>query len=207
MARMTGPKCRLCRREGVQLFLKGDRCDTVKCAVKKRAKVPGMHEFRRMKHTDYGIKLREKQKVKRYYGLTERQFQRVFREAARREGNTGETLLILLERRFDNVAYLLGFASSRNTIRQMIAHGNLCVNGKRVDVPSALLSVGDIVTPGKRESTKAMVKKSFEERAKHVPAWLVRDDANLSGRLNVLPSRKDVPLDVNEQLIVEFCSL
>ena len=207
MARIIGPKCRLCRREGVQLFLKGDRCDTVKCAVKKREKVPGMHEFRRMKHTDYGMKLREKQKVKRYYGLTERQFQRVFREAARREGNTGETLLVLLERRLDNVAYLLGFASSRNTVRQMIAHGNLRLNGKKVDIPSALVDVGDVLSSGPRESTKNAIRKAFEERAKLVPGWLVRDDANLAGRLNVLPSRKDVPLDVNEQLIVEFCSL
>ena len=207
MARITGPKCRLCRREGVQLFLKGDRCDTVKCAVKKRAKVPGMHEFRRMKHTDYGMKLREKQKVKRYYGVTERQFQRVFKEAVRRDGNTGETLLVLLERRFDNVAYLLGFASSRNTVRQMIAHGNLTINGRRMDVPSALVSVGDVVSTGKRESTKAMVRKSFEERARHVPAWLSRDDQNLEGKLTGLPTRKDVPLEVNEQLIVEFCSL
>jgi small subunit ribosomal protein S4 len=207
MARNIGPKCRLCRREGMQLFLKGDRCDTVKCAVKKRAKVPGMHEFRRMKHTDYGMKLREKQKVKRYYGLTERQFQRVFREAARREGNTGETLLLLLERRLDNVAYLLGFASSRNTVRQMIAHGNLRVNGRRLDVPSALLDVGDVLSPGARESTKGMVRRSFEERSKHTPAWLSRDDENLAGRLTGLPTRKDVPLEVNEQLIVEFCSL
>jgi small subunit ribosomal protein S4 len=207
MARFIGPKCRLCRREGVQLFLKGDRCDTVKCAVKKREKVPGMHEFRRMKHTDYGIKLREKQKVKRYYGLTERQFQRVFREASRREGNTGENLLVLLERRLDNVAYLLGFASSRNGVRQMISHGNLRVNGRRMDVPSALLSVGDVVSPGAREATKTAVGKSFEERSRAVPAWLSRDDQNLAGRLTGLPSRKDVPLDVNEQLIVEFCSL
>lgn len=207
MARNVGPKCRLCRREGVQLFLKGDRCDTVKCAVKKREKVPGMHEFRRIKHTDYGMKLREKQKVKRYYGLTERQFQRVFREAARREGNTGETLLLLLERRLDNVAYLLGFASSRATVRQMIAHGNVTLNGRRVDIPSALVSVGDLIGPGKRESTKAAVKKSFEERAKHVPAWLSRDDAGLEGKVTGLPSRRDVPLEVNEQLIVEFCSL
>src|SRR5262245_12073036 len=207
MARIIGPKCRLCRREGVQLFLKGDRCDTVKCAVKKREKVPGMHEFRRMKHTDYGMKLREKQKVKRYYGLTERQFQRVFREAARREGNTGETLLVLLERRLDNVAYLLGFASSRNTVRQMIAHGNLRLNGKRIDIPAALVGVGDVIAPSPRESAKAMVKKAFEERAKLVPAWLSRDDAALEGRLTGLPTRKDVPLDVNEQLIVEFCSL
>ncbi len=207
MARNVGPKCRLCRREGVQLFLKGDRCDTVKCAVRKREKVPGMHEFRRIKHTDYGMKLREKQKVKRYYGLTERQFQRVFREAARREGNTGETLLLLLERRLDNVAYLLGFASSRATVRQMIAHGNVLLNGRRVDVPSAIVSVGDLIAPGKRESTKAAVKKSFEERAKHVPAWLSRDDAGLEGKVTGLPTRKDVPLEVNEQLIVEFCSL
>ena len=148
MARNIGPKCRLCRREGVQLFLKGDRCDTVKCAVKKREKVPGMHEFRRIKHTDYGMKLREKQKVKRYYGLTERQFQRVFREAVRREGNTGETLLLLLERRLDNVAYLLGFASSRATVRQMISHGNVTLNGRRMDIPSALVSVGDLIAPG-----------------------------------------------------------
>jgi len=207
MARIIGPKCRLCRREGVQLFLKGDRCDTVKCAVKKRAKVPGMHEFRRMKHTDYGMKLREKQKVKRYYGLTERQFQRVFREAARREGNTGETLLVLLERRLDNVAYLLGFASSRNTVRQMIAHGNLRVNGRRCDVPSALVAPGDVVSSGPRESTKALVRKAFQERAKLVPTWLVRDDEGLSGKATGLPTRKDVPIDVNEQLIVEFCSL
>src|SRR5438045_632856 len=207
MARNVGPKCRLCRREGVQLFLKGDRCDTVKCAVKKRQKVPGMHEFRRIKHTDYGMKLREKQKVKRYYGLTERQFQRVFREAARREGNTGETLLVLLERRLDNVAYLLGFASSRNTVRQMIAHGNLRMNGKRIDIPSALVDVGDVIAPGPRESARAMVRKAFEDRAKLVPAWLARDDQSLEGRLTGLPGRKDVPLDINEQLIVEFCSL
>lgn len=207
MARSIGPKCRLCRREGVQLFLKGDRCDTVKCAVKKREKVPGMHEFRRMKHTDYGMKLREKQKVKRYYGLTERQFQRVFREAARRVGNTGETLLVLLERRLDNVAYLLGLASSRATARQMIAHGNVSVNGKRVDIPSALVAVGDVVAPGKRESARAAVKRSFEERARHVPAWLTRDDAALEGKVTGLPTRRDVPLEVNEQLIVEFCSL
>ncbi len=207
MARLIGPKCRLCRREGVQLFLKGDRCDTVKCAVKKREKVPGMHEFRRMKHTDYGIKLREKQKVKRYYGVTERQFQRVFREAARREGNTGETLLLLLERRLDNVATLLGFASSRNTVRQMIAHGNVRVNGKRLDVPSAIVSVGDVIAPGPRESTRTAVKASFEQRSKHLPPWLARDDAALEGKVAGLPTRKDVPLDVNEQLIVEFCSL
>ena len=207
MARFTGPKCRLCRREGVQLFLKGERCDTVKCAVKKREKVPGMHEFRRIKHTDYGMKLREKQKVKRYYGLTERQFQRVFREAARREGNTGETLLTLLERRFDNVAVLLGFAASRNTVRQMIAHGTLRVNGKRMDIPSALLSVGDTVSASSRESTRTHVAASFEERSKHVPAWLSRDDKGLEGKVIALPGRKDVPLDVNEQLIVEFCSL
>jgi small subunit ribosomal protein S4 len=207
MARIIGPKCRLCRREGVQLFLKGDRCDTVKCAVKKREKVPGMHEFRRMKHTDYGIKLREKQKVKRYYGLTERQFQRVFREAARREGNTGETLLTLLERRLDNVAYLLGFATSRNTVRQMIAHGNLRLNGVRCDVPSALVGPGDVVSTGPRESTKSMVRKAFQERAKLVPAWLTRDDEALTGKATALPTRRDVPLDVNEQLIVEFCSL
>jgi small subunit ribosomal protein S4 len=207
MARIIGPKCRLCRREGVQLFLKGERCDSVKCAVKKREKVPGMHEFRRIKHTDYGMKLREKQKVKRYYGLTERQFQRVFREAARREGNTGETLLVLLERRIDNVAYLLGFATSRNTVRQMIAHGNLRVNGHRVDIPSALVSVGDVVTPGPRESTRTFVAAAFEERARHVPAWLSRDDKALEGKVVAVPSRKDVPIDVNEQLIVEFCSL
>jgi small subunit ribosomal protein S4 len=207
MARIIGPKCRLCRREGVQLFLKGERCDSVKCAVKKRAKVPGMHEFRRIKHTDYGMKLREKQKVKRYYGLTERQFQRVFREAARREGNTGETLLVLLERRLDNVAYLLGFATSRNTVRQMIAHGNLRVNGRRLDVPSALLSVGDVLSAGPRESTRTHVAASFEERARHVPAWLSRDDKALEGKVVAFPSRRDVPIDVNEQLIVEFCSL
>jgi len=207
MARNVGPKCRLCRREGVQLFLKGDRCDTVKCAVKKREKVPGMHEFRRIKHTDYGMKLREKQKVKRYYGLTERQFQRVFREAVRREGNTGETMLLLLERRLDNVAYLLGFASSRATVRQMISHGNVTLNGRRMDIPSAIVSVGDLIAPGKRESTKAFLTAAFEERAKHVPAWLSRDDAGLEGKVTGLPSRKDVPLEVNEQLIVEFCSL
>ena len=166
-----------------------------------------MHQYRRGKASEYSIRLREKQKVKRYYGLTERQFQRVFREAARREGNTGETLLVLLERRLDNVAYLLGFASSRNTVRQMIAHGNLRMNGKRIDIPSALVDVGDVITPGPRESTKALVRKAFEERAKLVPAWLARDDRNLEGRLTGLPSRKDVPLDVNEQLIVEFCSL
>lgn len=207
MSRSIGPKCRLCRREAVQLFLKGERCDTVKCAVKKREKVPGMHEFRRVKHTDYGMKLREKQKVKRYYGLTERQFQRVFREAARRTGNTGETLLILLERRADNVGYLLGLAPSRAGVRQMIAHGNLRLNGRRLDIPSALVSVGDVLTPSPRESARAAVKRSFEERTPHLPDWLARDDAALEGRVTGLPTRGSVRLDVNEQLIVEFCSL
>jgi small subunit ribosomal protein S4 len=183
----------------VQLFLKGDRCDTVKCAVKKREKVPGMHEFRRMKHTDYGMKLREKQKVKRYYGLTERQFQRVFREAARREGNTGETLLVLLERRLDNVAYLLGFASSRNTVRQMISHGNLRVNG-RTWHPFGLSTWGTSFLRRASPKNDPQGLRGAGEARPRAPC----DDANLPAFER--PPRGRTSADVNEQLIVEFCS-
>src|SRR3990170_6537789 len=145
MARITGPVCRLCRRDGLKLFLKGTRCDTPKCAIERRDTAPGMHQYRRGKQTDYGLHLREKQKVKHYYGVLERQFRRYFEKAEHTKGNTGDVLMSLLERRLDNVVHRLGFALSRSAAKQLISHGHITVNGKRVDVPSYLVKVGDVI--------------------------------------------------------------
>ena len=158
MARYTGPKCRLCRREGVMLYLKGSRCFTGKCAIKRRETPPGMHGWRRTRRSEYGTRLREKQKVKRWYGVLDRQFQRYFEIAERMKGNTGENLLLILERRLDSVLYWTGFATSRPHARQMIRHGHVRVNGRKVDIPSALVKAGDEITPNERESSKVIFK-------------------------------------------------
>ena len=207
MARYTGPKCKLCRREGVKLFLKGTRCETKKCGIEKRAYPPGQRSWkRRRKFSEYGLQLREKQKAKRYYGILERQFKRMFSEADRQKGNTGENLLVLLERRLDNVVVLLGWALSRAQARQVIAHGHITVNGRRMDVPSYLVEKGDVIAPKDRETSKRLVSDHREEvgTSQKTPPWFEVGD--LAARVLQFPSREDVTLDVQEQLIVELCS-
>jgi len=207
MARHTGPVCRLCRREGMKLFLKGARCETAKCAISRREYPPGMHSWRRGKFSEYGTQLREKQKLKRAYGLLEKQFRLYFEEAERKKGNTGENLLVLLERRLDNVVYLLGFASSRAQGRQLITHGHLTVNGRRVDIPSYQLRIGDTIEPYNSENSKKHVKEHAEQSAERpMPGWLDRSVDPPKGTVVSLPSRDDISIPIQEQLVVEFCS-
>ena len=207
MARNTGAKCRLCRREGVMLFLKGQRCLTDKCSIKRRETPPGMHSLRRGRLSAYGTRLREKQKVKRIYGILEAQFRRTFKEAERMKGNTGENLLVLLERRLDNVVYHLGFGLSRSHARQLVRHGHVAVNGRRCNVPSALVRAGDVVGPVNRAGSTKAIKESLEQtRGRTCPTWLVRQDEPPSGKVNVLPKRDEIPYEVNEQFIVEVAS-
>lgn len=207
MARDTGPQCKRCRREGMRLFLKGSRCDTVKCGVVKREYPPGEHAWRRGKFSEYGHQLREKQKLKRYYGVSERQFRRYFDKASRMKGNTGENLLILLESRIDNVLYRLGIARSHREARQMIVHGNICVNGKRLDIPSALLRKNDTVAPAKAEKFRNFIKANLEvTKELGQPSWLQMNPEQLEGLMLDTPKRAEVLLPIQEQLIVEFCS-
>ena len=207
---MTAPKtsvCKLCRREGVKLFLKANRCETSKCAVTKRNFPPGAHPWARARHSEYRTQLREKQKLKRYYGVMERQFAKYFDSASRMTGNTGVNLLLLLERRLDNVIYSLGFATSRKGARQLIAHGHVAVNGRRCDLPAALLRPGDKLSVSAREPIRKLVKEAVEQRSSYpLPGWLERDPVTLEGRLTVTPTRSDVSFDVREQLIVELMS-
>jgi small subunit ribosomal protein S4 len=198
--------CKLCRREGVKLFLKGQRCFSEKCGVNRRNYPPGQH-VRPKKGTDYGTQLREKQKCKRIYGVMERQFQHYFSVAQRQKGNTGENLLVLLERRLDNAVFALGFTTSRRGARQLITHGHVQVNGRRCDIPSAQLRPGDRIGVGTREALRKAVKDSLEQRSSYpTPAWLERDGTAIEGRVTALPSRTDVSFDVREQLIVELMS-
>ncbi|MCC7474100.1 MAG: 30S ribosomal protein S4 [Pirellulales bacterium] len=207
MARYTGPVCRLCRRDGMKLFLKGNRCDTPKCAIERRENPPGMHQTRRGKLTDYGVHLREKQKVKHYYGVLERQFRRYFAEAVRSKGNTGDTLLMLLERRLDNVVHRLGFGLSRSQARQMIRHGHITVNGRRVDIPSYQVRIGDVIRVKNRAKSLDLVRGSMAENARDVPDFLSRGDSQIpEGVVGRLPAIDDVSIPVQTQLIVELCS-
>ncbi len=208
MARYIGPVCRLCRREGMKLFLKGERCYTEKCAIEKRNLPPGQHgKLRKAKLVGYGLQLREKQKVKRIYGVLENQFRRYFEMADRTRGITGETLLQLLERRFDNVIYRLGLATSRAQARQLVRHGHFLVNGRKVDVPSYSLKAGDVVTVrGASAQTAAIVHAMEEVKGRGIPEWLVFDAGQLSGRVSSLPTREQINLPVQEQLIVELYS-
>ena len=208
MARYTGPKCRLCRREGEKLFLKGDKCYTDKCPFERRKYPPGVHgPERRRKMSIYGLQLREKQKVKRIYGVLERQFRRYFEKARRMGGNTGENLLSLLERRLDNVVYHLGFAKSRAQARQLVSHGHIMVNGRSVDIPSYLVREGDVVSvhPGSRQ-IPFVVEALSEKDPNTVPQWLSLDKETFSGRVVRLPVRADVTHPINERLIVELYS-
>lgn len=208
MGRHTGPVCRLCRREGLKLYLKGTRCDTPKCAIERREGVPGMHQYRRGKASEYAIRLREKQKVKRYYGIFERQFRKYFDVASRRPGNTGDALMSLIERRLDNVVTRLGFAVSRAMARQIIGHGHITVNGKKVDIPSYLVRPGDLISVKGRDHSKKLVAGNLEtEGMPPVPDWLDRTNTDPpEGRVNRLPSQQDISLPANPQLIVELLS-
>ncbi|MBL9082719.1 MAG: 30S ribosomal protein S4 [Planctomycetales bacterium] len=206
MARTTGPVCRLCRREGMKLFLKGNRCDTPKCAIERRDAVPGMH-MRRGKLTDYGVHLREKQKVKHYYGVLERQFRTYFAEAERSKGNTGDSLMALLERRLDNVVHRLGFGASRAQARQLVQHGHITVNGRRLDIPSYLVKAGDVIRVKNRKKSLQAVQMILAENQKQVPDFLSLLQGPIpEGRVARLPEQFDVSIPVQTQLIVELCS-
>lgn len=208
MGRYTGPVCRLCRREGLKLFLKGTRCDSPKCAIERREGVPGMHQFRRGKPSEYSIRLREKQKVKRYYGVFERQFRKYFDIASRKSGNTGDALMSLLERRLDNVVTRLGFALSRAQARQIIDHGHILVNGKKLDIPSYLVKAGDVITLKDREASKKIAQGNLQlDGMPPVPDWLDRLSTDpAEGRVSRLPAPQDISLPVTPQLIVELLS-
>jgi len=207
LARYTGPKCRICRREGGKLFLKGDRCYTDKCAFERRAYAPGDHGKARKKPSDYALQLREKQKVRKMYGILEGQFRRYFGEAERRKGVTGTNLLTLLETRIDNVAYKLGFANSRNQARQMVRHGIFTLNGRRVNVPSIQLKPGDVIEVRDRTKKNLVIHESLEVVARRgVPAWLEIEAPALKGTVKAFPTREDITFPMTEQLIVELYS-
>ena len=207
MARYKDSVCRLCRRENLKLFLKGERCYTDKCAIERRNYPPGQHGQARKKFSEYSIQLREKQKVKRLYGLLEDQFRRTFAEAARTKGITGETLLVLLERRLDNVVYRLGFASSRPEARTLVRHGHVLVNGKKVNIPSFTVRVGDVVSVKEKSRQTTRVLSAMENvQRRGVPDWVELDRDTYSGRIKLLPTRSDITMPINEKLIVELYS-
>lgn len=207
MGRYTRAVCRMCRREGAKLFLKGTRCDTDKCAFERRQNPPGMHTYRRGKLTDYGVHLREKQKVKHYYGVLESQFRRYFERAERAKGNTGIVLMSLLERRLDNIVHRLGFGLSRSQARQIVRHGHIVVNGKRVDVPSYQVRPGDVIGVKERTKSAQLVQACLAESAREVPDFLSRvDGPQPEGHVLRLPEADDVSIPVQPQLIVELCS-
>lgn len=205
MSRYTDASCRLCRREGQKLFLKGERCYSGKCAIEKRNFPPGQHGQGRKKVSDYGLQLREKQKAKRFYGLQETQFRNLFDKAARKKGITGENLLILLETRLDNVVFRLGFASSRKEARQLVTHGHFTVNGKKVDIPSYAVKPGDVIKI-KEKSASSPKFKEIKDMAITVPAWMTVDVDKLEGKVVAMPTREEIDTPVAEHLIVELYS-
>ncbi len=204
MARYTDASCRLCRREGDKLFLKGQRCYTAKCSIARRSFAPGQHGQGRKKVSEYGLQLREKQKTKRFYGILEKQFHSTFERAEKLKGKTGDNLLALLELRFDNIVYRLGFASSRSEARQLVTHGHFVVNGKKMDIPSITMKAGDVISV--RESSRKSPKFVSLTNARPVPAWLTFNEETLTGTLVQVPSREDVDIEVKETLIVELYS-
>ena len=208
MARYTGPVCRLCRRDMTKLFLKGERCFTSKCSIERRAYPPGQHgPGRQKKLSQYGIQLREKQKLRRIYGVSEKQFRTYFRRAAGLPGVSGENFLILLERRLDNVVYRLGFAASRSSARQLVAHGNIAINGKKLDVPSYRVRAGEEVSVIERHENNLFIQESLQRaRIRQIPQWLEVDADKPKGKINHLPTREQIDTLVTEQLIVEFYS-
>jgi small subunit ribosomal protein S4 len=207
MARYTGPVCRICRRHGLKLFLKGERCFGPKCAVERRPFPPGEHGQRRRKMSEYGAQLREKQKTRAIYGVLERQFRKHFADAERRPGMTGANLLQILESRLDNVVYRLGFADSRAQARQLVLHGHFALNGRRTDIPSARVRAGDVISvhPGSRDNEYFQTVRETMTR-KSVPRWLSVDPQELSGRVLALPNRDEIEVNVNEALVVEYYS-
>lgn len=207
MARYTDSVCRLCRREGAKLFLKGTKCYTDKCCLSKRNYAPGQHGQGRKKLSEYGLQLREKQKAKRYYGVLESQFEKYFDMANKKAGVTGENLLQILESRLDNVAYRLGFALSRAEARQLVSHGHFQVNGKRVNIPSYLIKEGDVISVAEKSKSLPKIKAVLENTdGKVIPKWLELDRENASGKVVTLAQRDDIDLDIQETLIVELYS-
>ncbi len=209
MGRNTGPVCRLCRREAIKLMLKGTRCETAKCPMERQWRnfPPGQHSWRRGRGSEYRLRLREKQKVKRYYGVFEKQFRRYYHQAERGKGNTGSLLLRILESRLDNVVHKLGFGASRAVGRQMICHGHIHVNGRRVSVPSYLVKVGDRISLKDSEKTKKLIQTALEEFGdRNLQSWLSLDKTKLEAEIVASPTRDDVMIPVEEQLIIEFCS-
>ena len=207
MGRYTGPKCRLCRREGMKLFLKGIRCESEKCGIARRDYPPGNITMRRGKVSAYGEGLREKQKVKRFYGVMEEQFRRYFADASHSKGNTGESLMTIFERRLDNVVYKLGWATSRAEARQLITHGHVNVNGRRVNVPSFSISLNDEIKARTNATSAKRIKTRFDEtKGKQCPSWIALEDGGMGGKIVGLPTREDVSIPVQEQLIVELLS-
>ena len=207
MARYTGPACKLCRREGKKLFLMGERCMTGKCAVERRSYAPGQHGADSKKMREYGMQLREKQTTKRYYGVLEKQFRNYYDEAARKEGMTGENLLILLERRLDNVAYRMGMGECRRDARQLVLHGHFTVNGKKVNIPSFIVKPGDVIAVKESSRSSEKFKGLAEaEGGAIAPKWLDADKKNFTAKVVSMPAREDIDFDFNEQLIVELYS-
>ena len=207
MSRYKEEQCRICRREGQKLFLKGSRCYSDKCSISRRNYAPGEHGQKKAKLSEYGIQLREKQKTKAFYGVREDQFRKYFEMASKTKGVTGERLLQILETRLDNVVYRLGFASSRPQARQLVNHGHFEVNGKKVDIASYLVKAGDEIKVREIKKEKAIMKQVIEENAsRNVPAWLEKNAQDLSGKVVTLPTREDIDLAVEEHLIVELYS-
>ena len=207
MARYTGSVCKLCRREGQKLFLKGERCYTDKCGVARRSYAPGQHGQDRKKMSEYGLQLRTKQKTRRFYGVLESQFRKYFKEAASKPGMTGENLLCLLEQRLDNAVYRLGFASSHAQARQLVLHGHFTVNGKKTDIPSYSVKTGDTIAYNEKSRGTEIVKSIVEANSSRpVPKWLDSDHENYQGKVVSLPKREDIDLPVEEHLIVELYS-
>jgi len=207
VARYTGAVCRLCRREGLKLFLKGERCYTDKCAIERRNYPPGQHGQARPKFSEYSIQLREKQKLRRIYGILEGQFRRYFQMADRAKGVTGETLLQLLERRMDNMVYRMGFATSRSEARQLVRHGHFSVNGRKVNVPSFLVKVGDIVAVTERSRKVVRIQEALDlAQRRGVPDWLEVSSEAFTGRVKSIPVRADLTMPINEKLVVELYS-
>ena len=207
MARNTKSVCRLCRRENLKLFLKGERCYTEKCAIDRRNYAPGQHGQSRKKFSDYGVQLREKQKVKRLYGLLENQFRNAFKEADRQKGITGEILLTLLERRLDNTVYRLGFANSRNEARQFVRHNHFMVNQAKVNIPSFLVKPGDVIELREKSKKVVHILEALEGVARRgVPQWLELDKEQMKGSVKALPTREDITIPIQEKLIVELYS-
>ncbi len=207
MARYTGPACKLCRREGKKLYLKGERYTSGMCALERRNTAPGQHGAAKKKMGEYGMQLREKQTTRRYYGVLERQFKNYYEEAARKEGMTGENLLILLERRLDNTVYRMGLAESHREARQLVLHAHFTLNGKKVNIPSILVKPGDVIAVKESSRDSAKIKALAEAlESKNAPKWLDVDKTNLQAKVVSFPAREDIDYDFNEQLIVELYS-